>query len=678
MLRVLSHKIVQSSLPENIQPKITPKESSIFDYIGTVCQSIPILSEGKITTPAVARVAGGWIRDKLLRQLHPELDISEPKDLDIALDIMNGDQFAEYLTRYDRVMGTQRFTQGQSRGETANKIGVRFCQIDGEDVEFLQLRTESYGDTRHQITTNIGTPEEDAVRRDLTINAMYYNLITRQIEDYTGRGYNDLAELILRTPSRNYQDYTKGKFANVPPNLTEDQWLDFEIHRVYKEDPIRVLRILRFLSRWPGAKIEDRCVQGMKHPVIRERLTRKLHNKSLSKDDPGVAPEMVGQELMKVMAGKQPDVAVDYMYHTGIMRDILHLPEQNTGGTYYNYDQFSQSQLNPHHELSFLEHTKQVMHQTVQACTRNNLTGWYRAMLVMSAWLHDIGKIEQTHQKWHREPQGDDPGHRMYPGHENFSAEVWERFSENVKLPNREQSFGRALISAHMQPHKLVDTTAKKIKASPSTVAEFMRRNPQWHFVLILAEADSLSKSKESDPEIGKLYEKLRREIIPGLPGLAKNENRNPDQVGFNKDWADSQYIWPVILKPGEIIQIIDPAHSLPVKPSAYLPIVQEAIEDYQHRMTEQKTINQQKQEVIALVQNIRPRILKMFGPKAFDGRAGQVIMNLPEYAHLGPGRHIGIIAERVQQMLYTNPKLSLSQQIEIARAMAPEFTSSV
>ena len=37
----------------------------------------------------------------------------------------------------------------------------------------------------------MGTPEQDALRRDLTINSMFYNLHTRKIEDFTGKVQED-------------------------------------------------------------------------------------------------------------------------------------------------------------------------------------------------------------------------------------------------------------------------------------------------------------------------------------------------------------------------------------------------------------------------------------------------------------------------------------------------------
>ena len=38
----------------------------------------------------------------------------------------------------------------------------------------------------------MGTPEEDAYRRDLTINSMFYNIMTDQVEDLTKMGIDDL------------------------------------------------------------------------------------------------------------------------------------------------------------------------------------------------------------------------------------------------------------------------------------------------------------------------------------------------------------------------------------------------------------------------------------------------------------------------------------------------------
>ena len=46
----------------------------------------------------------------------------------------------------------------------------------------------------------LGTPKEDAARRDLTINALFYNINEDKIEDFTGKGLSDLEAGIIRTP----------------------------------------------------------------------------------------------------------------------------------------------------------------------------------------------------------------------------------------------------------------------------------------------------------------------------------------------------------------------------------------------------------------------------------------------------------------------------------------------
>lgn len=41
---------------------------------------------------------------------------------------------------------------------------------------------------------------QDALRRDLTINALFYNLDTAAVEDFSGRGLDDLRAGVVRTP----------------------------------------------------------------------------------------------------------------------------------------------------------------------------------------------------------------------------------------------------------------------------------------------------------------------------------------------------------------------------------------------------------------------------------------------------------------------------------------------
>jgi tRNA nucleotidyltransferase/poly(A) polymerase len=69
-----------------------------------------------------------------------------------------------------------------------------------------------------------GTAEEDSLRRDLTINALFYNINTGEVEDFTNKGLEDLKAGIIRTP--------------LGPEQT------------FKDDPLRILRVFRFAARY--------------------------------------------------------------------------------------------------------------------------------------------------------------------------------------------------------------------------------------------------------------------------------------------------------------------------------------------------------------------------------------------------------------------------------------------
>lgn len=78
-------------------------------------------------------------------------------------------------------------------------------------------------------TQAFGTPLEDAERRDLTINALFYNLRTRSIEDQTGKGLADLGFVPL-----------KPKRIRTP----------LEPVKTFHDDPLRVVRAVRFAARF--------------------------------------------------------------------------------------------------------------------------------------------------------------------------------------------------------------------------------------------------------------------------------------------------------------------------------------------------------------------------------------------------------------------------------------------
>lgn len=73
-------------------------------------------------------------------------------------------------------------------------------RLHGLSIDMVHLRSETYTEHSRIPTIDVGTPTEDAERRDFTINTLFYNLNTGEVEDFTGKGLKDMKDGIIRTP----------------------------------------------------------------------------------------------------------------------------------------------------------------------------------------------------------------------------------------------------------------------------------------------------------------------------------------------------------------------------------------------------------------------------------------------------------------------------------------------
>ena len=225
--------------------------------------------------PVVLRWAGGWVRDKLLG--------IESHDVDTAINCMTGETFAlrlrDFCAEPER---RERHAIGPQDLGTLHKIArnpdkskhleTTTTRLFGLDVDFVNLRRETYADDSRNPQMEFGTAEEDALRRDATVNALFYNLSTGEVEDFTG-GIRDMRDKLIRTPLEPLQTFT--------------------------DDPLRVLRLVRFASRL-GFTIDPGAEEVMGNANVLEALRLKISR------------ERVGVELEKMMKGKYPcwDVVV--------------------------------------------------------------------------------------------------------------------------------------------------------------------------------------------------------------------------------------------------------------------------------------------------------------------------------------------------------------------------------
>mgnify|MGYP000370689230 CR=1 FL=1 len=142
----------------------------------------------------VLRVAGGWVRDKILGR--------ESDDVDIALDDQSGIEFASHLNAYLESLGfeTHKLAVITANPDQSKHIETAVVRVMGFSIDLVNLRSETYSEDSRIPTIQFGTPAEDAERRDFTVNALFYNLDTGAVEDFTNLGLTDLAAGIIRTP----------------------------------------------------------------------------------------------------------------------------------------------------------------------------------------------------------------------------------------------------------------------------------------------------------------------------------------------------------------------------------------------------------------------------------------------------------------------------------------------
>ena len=194
-------------------------------------------------SPMTLRVAGGWVRDKLLGQ--------ESTDIDIAIDNCSGERFAEMFHTYlhENHKTTQGFGVIRKNPEQSKHLETATIQVFNHWIDLVNLRGEEYSpDSRIPIIT-MGTPHSDAFRRDFTINALFYNINEEKVEDFTMKGLLDLELRILRTPLDPTQSFL--------------------------DDPLRILRGFRFAVRF-GFTFEAKAVEAMLHLSIRESFAKKV------------------------------------------------------------------------------------------------------------------------------------------------------------------------------------------------------------------------------------------------------------------------------------------------------------------------------------------------------------------------------------------------------------------
>ncbi|PNY29993.1 CCA tRNA nucleotidyltransferase, mitochondrial [Tolypocladium capitatum] len=269
--------------------QLNAREQQLRRLLIDVCRFID--ATGDVGEPLVVRWAGGWVRDRLLG--------IESHDIDVAINAMTGVAFAQrmcdfcaspdavdrHAIRPDDVGNLHNVARNPEKSKHLETAMVRMF---GLDLDFVNLRRETYASDSRNPHMEFGTAEEDALRRDATINALFYNLYTGCVEDFTS-GLPDMATRTIRTPLDPLQTFT--------------------------DDPLRVLRLVRFASRLQFT-IDPATEQVMGHHKVLDALRIKISR------------ERVGVELEKILKGSHPRRALELMDRLNLYHAIFTDPAQ--------------------------------------------------------------------------------------------------------------------------------------------------------------------------------------------------------------------------------------------------------------------------------------------------------------------------------------------------------------
>lgn len=237
------------------------KYEKILAYLREVIKDTPW--EGKVYT------VGGCLRDALMgHDIH---------DIDLAVAVPDGGvKFPLWLEKKKLTLMPPTLFRRFSSSR------LRLKAFPDDEIEVVQTRKEQYTDANSRNPeVCFGSLQDDCERRDLTINSLYQNVTTGEILDMTGRGVDDIRNHRIQTP--------------MAPEET------------YNDDPIRILRTLRFAVRY-GWEIPDELWAAMKDNASRMKIVRRPR---------------VSTEFEKMMSGNNPVELLKMMKELGVIFRVV-------------------------------------------------------------------------------------------------------------------------------------------------------------------------------------------------------------------------------------------------------------------------------------------------------------------------------------------------------------------
>jgi poly(A) polymerase len=340
---------------------------------------------------------GGCVRDFLLGR--------EPDDFDIATDA----QPAEVERLFPKTIPVGR------------KFGVIIVVEQGRQFQVATFRAEAeYRDGRRPERVVFANAQADALRRDFTVNGLFFDPLTQQIHDWVG-GEQDLRAGIIRT-------------IGAPADR-------------FGEDHLRLLRAVRFAARL-GFEIEPTtlaAIQALAPKIklisaerVRDELLKLFAPQKERRKDAGIdgmtsrapapiIPSSINPSIQSALPVRAPAArGLVLLRDSGLLGEIL--PELAATVACEQSPDF-------HPEGSVFNHIRLMLEKLPPGC--DELLPW-------AVLLHDIAKPVTAG----REPA---TGKVHFYGHETVGAEMAEGILRRLKFPNKEMEAIVASVRHHMQ-----------------------------------------------------------------------------------------------------------------------------------------------------------------------------------------------------------------------------------
>ena len=404
---------------------------------------------------------GGYVRDCFLGRPCSDIDIVvEGSGIDFARAV--GEKTGRYVSYF-------------------KNFGTAMLHYEGDEIEFVGARKESYRrESRKPIVEN-GTLRDDQLRRDFTINAMAFSLNDQDygaLVDPFG-GIRDLADGIIRTP--------------LDPDTT------------YSDDPLRMLRAVRFASKLSTPerrfRIVDESMESMRRMAPRLEILSR---------------ERIAEELNKMLVCPVPSIAFKLMDEAGLLPFILPCLAALTGV----------ETIDGRGHTDIFSHTRMVLDNVAAADVKASFehpdtVGWQggspNLWLRWTALLHDAGKAQVKRYDaklgW------------TFHGHDIVGSRIVPRVFAALKLPQDEKlKYVRKLVWLHMRPIALVDE-----EVTDSAVRRLLfDAGDDIDDLMLLCGADITSKNPEKVARIKGNFELVARKLVEVEAKDALRNFKNP------------------------------------------------------------------------------------------------------------------------------------------------------